>query len=670
MLSPVHNRKLKDQDRSLILEIVRQAGIEWPTIKDIQNAEKTFLNIEEHLNGRIAGPISEYLILFILAREIGRKNNLGTHHLVEIGTLFGGSTILMRKALDQENCNANIVTIDPLDGYYKADQDGEPDNKDLVLNIGITEDNFWHNIDAFNIPRDLVTLKKGFSQHQECINAAKTQPVSLLFIDGDHSLQGIQHDIENYSNALHADGFLLIDNFYDPDWPLVTEGILRDTSLLNEFQPILCHSKLLVLKKRTKAPNPYSIEQQFNNEAHGFLSIYRQRIAHLKSVNNNNLIARVSEYFADVEARLDLISKQINQNEYKESPDILLPDLIQILNTQKTKLSQQEDELTRLNQDLENSGKEHVEYIESNIAILAETSQTNYDRAISKLQTIDKYLSSQTTFFDSIKQKGALIEKRLDDLISKWGEKNRVDRITQSKIEKENAGLRKTLSDLSTEKAATESRLQTETKFQSEENSNLITAIVAKEQEIVRLENNILTLEKDSSKLEIQLRSNQQEKEKNNEILGSLNNKLESSKEDNTELRKSNAKLEERIQLLSDQLQSEREKNNEILNSLNNKLESSIEDNTELRKSNAKLEERIQLLLDQLQQNEAKHNEVQNSLSDKIDSLTNKLQAANAYIQKLNTKEKLLNFEKKSLLGELCNRQIEIKLLSIEKNKR
>jgi len=74
--------------------------------------------------------------------------------------------------------------------------------------------------------------------------------------------------------------------------------------------------------------------------------------------------------------------------------------------------------------------------------------------------------------------------------------------------------------------------------------------------------------------------------------------------------------------------------------------------------------------LDQLQQNEEKHNEVQNSLSDKIDSLTNKLQAANADIQELNTKEKLLSFEKKSLLGELSNRQIEIKLLSTEKNKR
>ena len=669
MLSPVHNRKLEDQDRSLILELVHQAGIEWPTIKDIRNAEKTFLYVEEQLNGRIAGPISEYLILFILAKEIGRKTNLGTHHLVEIGTLFGGSTILMRKALDQEKCNASIVTIDPLDGYYRADKSGETDNKDLVLKIEISEDNFWKNIDAFDIPRDLVTLKKGFSQHQECINAAKTKPVSLLFIDGDHSLQGIQHDIENYSNALHADGFLLIDNFYDPDWPLVTEGILRDTDLLNEFQPILCHSKLLVLKKRTKTPNPYSIEQQFNNEAHSFLSTYRQRIAHLKSINNNKLIEKVSEYFGSVEARLDLISKQINQNEYKESPDLLLPDLIHLFDTQKTKLSQQEDELTRLNRDLENSCKKHAEYIESNIANLADTSQSNYDQATSKLQTIDKHLSNQTTFFDSIKQKGKLIENRLDDLISKWSEKDSVDRINRSKFEKENAELRNSLSKLSIEKAATESRLQTETKLQSEENSNLTTAIVAKEKEIANLENDILALEKDSSKLEIQLNSKQQEKEKNNEILDSLNNKLETSEEDNIELRKSNAKLEESIQLQLDQFQQNEEKNNEIINSLNNKLETSEEGNTELRKSNAKLEERIQLQLDQFQQNEEKHNELQNSLSDKIDSLTNKLKAANAVIQALNNKEELLSFEKKTLLGELCNRQIEIKLLSTERNK-
>ena len=295
MLSPVHNRKVSSQTRSQLLKILQTAGLTWVRVKDLNEAKKTFIEIETRVQGRIAGPIEEYILLYILARDVGRRFKGKDCQIVEIGTLFGGSSILIWHALKRENASIRIVTIDPLDGYYKDSKTGSGSDFDIVLNLKITEKLVHENFASFSIPKEDIRIVKDLSQNQSPILAASERPVALLFIDGDHSLLGIQKDIENYIDFVHPEGHVAIDNFLDVDWPQVTEGILTNLDLIKNFCPILSHSKLLALNQSNGGFFESPISKHFLSETGDFLSLFRQRTSHLRMLLSNDLDKVVQE---------------------------------------------------------------------------------------------------------------------------------------------------------------------------------------------------------------------------------------------------------------------------------------------------------------------------------------------------------------------------------------
>ena len=95
-----------------------------------------------------------------LFHHTGRGNNI-----LEIGRYWGGSTVLL--AMATHNSDVKIVSVDVVEGCHDPDVDDWLNEYDEKERIDIRVDNS---------------------------HAMENIPISLLFVDGDHSYEGIRKD--------------------------------------------------------------------------------------------------------------------------------------------------------------------------------------------------------------------------------------------------------------------------------------------------------------------------------------------------------------------------------------------------------------------------------------------------------------------------------------------
>jgi len=110
--------------------------------------------------------------------------------IVEIGSYFGSSACMMAQTGKQ------IICID----CFKAGFDGFGDDKVYM------EDEFKKNIS----PYSNIKLYNNLS------NTAKKwvrKPIDLLFIDGDHSYEGVKADIQNYLFKVKEGGKIVFHDY-------------------------------------------------------------------------------------------------------------------------------------------------------------------------------------------------------------------------------------------------------------------------------------------------------------------------------------------------------------------------------------------------------------------------------------------------------------------------
>ena len=195
--------------------------------------------IIEECNSKIDGRVcvSSWLhYLLSLKMYLGPKCKT----YVETGTLWGGSIscLLMLDNMNNEcNVNTEYVGIDLFEGYYGNDCKQNDWNK---TSIDINSENHLqhttNNISKFNKNNNKVTLIKGSSYDENTVNEFKEKYdcIDLLFIDGDHSKEGVIKDFMNYQYFINKNGFILFDNYDQPTlWPGVKEGL--DCIDFNEF---------------------------------------------------------------------------------------------------------------------------------------------------------------------------------------------------------------------------------------------------------------------------------------------------------------------------------------------------------------------------------------------------------------------------------------------------
>lgn len=130
---------------------------------------------------------SEILGLLSLLRERKPKT------VVEIGTANGGSLFLFCRSVD---VNAVVVSIDLPNGIHGG---GSPYWKTLLFK-------------RFKRPGQHLHFLRANSRSPETIGRLKTllagRTIDFLFIDGDHTYEGVKADYENYSPLVSKGGLI------------------------------------------------------------------------------------------------------------------------------------------------------------------------------------------------------------------------------------------------------------------------------------------------------------------------------------------------------------------------------------------------------------------------------------------------------------------------------
>ena len=114
--------------------------------------------------------------------------------ILEIGRYWGGSTVLL--AMATHHSDVKIVSVDVVEGCHDPDVDDWLNDYDEKERIDIRVDNSW---------------------------AMENIPISLLFVDGDHSYEGVKRDFTHHWNYLY--GVCLAHDYGDPTCPGVTQFI-------------------------------------------------------------------------------------------------------------------------------------------------------------------------------------------------------------------------------------------------------------------------------------------------------------------------------------------------------------------------------------------------------------------------------------------------------------
>ena len=114
--------------------------------------------------------------------------------ILEIGRYWGGSTLLL--AMATHNSDVNVVSVDVVTGCHDPDVDDWLNEYDEKDRIDVRVDNSW---------------------------AMENIPLSMLFVDGDHSYEGVKKDFIHHWNYLH--GNCLAHDYGDPTCPGVSQFI-------------------------------------------------------------------------------------------------------------------------------------------------------------------------------------------------------------------------------------------------------------------------------------------------------------------------------------------------------------------------------------------------------------------------------------------------------------
>jgi len=121
---------------------------------------------------------------------------------LEIGSYVGSSASLML----QHIFKTNVLCIDPCVlnmGHYKGSVGQyETLNKNLLIN----------NIHNYKI--DIYTKFSNDSKLLQQLRDSNTK-VDILFIDGDHTRQGVINDWDNFHQFVNQGGFICFDDYYD-----------------------------------------------------------------------------------------------------------------------------------------------------------------------------------------------------------------------------------------------------------------------------------------------------------------------------------------------------------------------------------------------------------------------------------------------------------------------
>jgi len=176
---------------------------------------------------------NEAIGLFDLSKSLSKNSNI-----LEIGSWKGKSTLCLAKGLKK----GFVYIIDPFNA------DGESESKDIYLNtIGklSLEQQFKINLERSNL-FNKIKVCKGYSADFIDLSVQ----FSLIFIDGDHSIEGCEFDFLNFNKKLSKSGYLVFHDYYPERLQLGPTYVINKYILNNEnWQVLKIIDSLFIAKK-------------------------------------------------------------------------------------------------------------------------------------------------------------------------------------------------------------------------------------------------------------------------------------------------------------------------------------------------------------------------------------------------------------------------------------
>lgn len=136
--------------------------------------------------------------------------------LCEIGIHHGRSFVLL-SLLSQSN--EMCIGIDLFEEQDENIENSGCGNKDIVLS----------NLELYECATDRIKLisENSLNLTSEELLDSSEQKFRLFSLDGGHSTEIVQNDIQLAESVLQDGGIIIVDDYFDEKWPGVSEGILR-----------------------------------------------------------------------------------------------------------------------------------------------------------------------------------------------------------------------------------------------------------------------------------------------------------------------------------------------------------------------------------------------------------------------------------------------------------
>jgi predicted O-methyltransferase YrrM len=196
--------------------------------------------VENLCLGRLAGSVQDAILRILVASSL-KTDDL---RLLEIGTLFGLNAIAMYDILSPIFERVRLTLIDPLDGYYGSNE------VDIVTGMPVIRSVLQRNLDYLNVPEKDFTIIQEYSNTPAAVKQAGDQTYNFVFIDGDHSYEGVKADFELYSPMLEPGGYLVFDDYRRKDWPEIEQFVDEVVQQATQFEGVGAMWNTIVFRKK------------------------------------------------------------------------------------------------------------------------------------------------------------------------------------------------------------------------------------------------------------------------------------------------------------------------------------------------------------------------------------------------------------------------------------
>jgi predicted O-methyltransferase YrrM len=142
------------------------------------------------------------------------KEHTGFVNILEIGSWAGGSALVWTKAIDRFNAgNGRVLCVDPWKSYISLKDNNTPRflyrQMESALKNGDIVRLFNHNIKAAGADDKVIPIRGG---SKDVLPYLGKETFDIIYIDGDHSYDGVISDLELSGKLLKNNGIICGDD--------------------------------------------------------------------------------------------------------------------------------------------------------------------------------------------------------------------------------------------------------------------------------------------------------------------------------------------------------------------------------------------------------------------------------------------------------------------------